>query len=190
MARRFFWSSLLDSWPGWSRGGSRTGVSTLRFWGSRYSVSSVAFCSASAPSGSWIHLADLRYRESARLLCVSDEAFGCHWTLSLCPKSDVSGGCERHPWSGLDPRKRRAAPIRRACLASVSLLCTYLRGTNPKSEFWFRLRDLLCRGPAVDSPSHAVDLSSGRITPSRTCALSGLLLDHAHSEAIEFKSRR
>ena len=41
-----------------------------------------------------------------------------------------------------------------------------LRRTNPNGEFWFRLRGLLCRGPALDSPPHPLDCSSGRVTPT------------------------
>ena len=96
----------------------------------------------------------------------SDAAFGCHRTISLCPKSDIRGGCEHHPWSGLDLRERQAARIRRACLAFLSPRCADLRRTNPNGEFWFRLRGLLCRGPAVDSPPHPLDCSSGRVTPT------------------------
>jgi hypothetical protein len=91
----------------------------------------------------------------------SDAAFGCHRTISLCPKSDIRGGCEHHPWSGLDPRERQAARIRRASMAFFSPRCADLRRTNPKSEFRFRVLGLLCRGPAVDSPSHPMDRSSG-----------------------------
>ena len=93
----------------------------------------------------------------------SDAAFGYHRTISLCPKSDIRGGCEHHPWSGLDLRERQAARIRRACLAFLSPRCADLRRTNPNGEFWFRVRGLLCRGPAVDSPPHPMDSSSGRV---------------------------
>jgi hypothetical protein len=41
--------------------------------------------------------------------------------------------------------------------------CADLRRTNPNGEFWFRVRGLLCRGPAVDSPPHPMDSSSGRV---------------------------
>ena len=59
-------------------------------------------------------------------------------------KSDVRGSCQRHSWSGLDPRKHPATRIRRGCLVSVSLICADLRRTNPKSDFWLRVHDLLC----------------------------------------------
>ena len=93
----------------------------------------------------------------------SDAAFGCHRTISLCPKSDIRGSCEHYPWSGLDLRERQPVRIRRACLAFFSPRCADLRRTNPNGEFWFRVRGLLCRGPAVDSPPHPMDSSSGRV---------------------------
>ena len=96
----------------------------------------------------------------------SDAAVGCHRTISLCPESNVRGGCQHHTWSGLGPRERRVARIWRACLASVSSLRADLRRTNSKSEIRFRVRHLLCRGPAVDSPSHPMDSLSGRVVGS------------------------
>ena len=77
--------------------------------------------------------------------------------------SDVRGGCGHHPWSGCDPRERRAARIRRACLVSVSPLCAGLRRTDAKSGFWIRVHCVLRRCPTLDTASHPTHESSERV---------------------------